>query len=62
MTDELFKEIFERTRVLLWFIFGCVVVGAFIENKLAVLVGTFMILSLSAVYIVAKFIKNPTKR
>jgi len=62
MSDELFMEIYEKVRVMLWFIFCCVVVGALIGNELVVLLGIFMILTISIVLIIAKYSKNPAVR
>ena len=54
MTDEQFKKMYSETRVLFWLIFGAVVVGALLENKIVVLIGTFMLLTLSVGYIVVR--------
>lgn len=61
MSDRMFKEIYEQVRVMLWFIFICLVAGVLFENELAVLVSLFMILTISCVLVIVKYVKEPSK-
>lgn len=55
VTNNPYKFIREETKVMFWFIFGAIIVGALLENKIAVLVGTFMISTLLCVYAISKY-------
>ena len=54
MTNDDFKKMYEQTEVLFYVIFICIVVGALIGCKTAVILGVFFILVMSCCYIIVK--------
>lgn len=59
MTDEMFQKIYKETRIGFWLLLCIVIVGSLLEDKIAVLLGIIMFLTMSFVYILVKIWKNP---
>lgn len=58
MTTEQFKRIYNYSKVGFWFA-GCATIGGVISNnKLAMLLGVFMLVTMLIVYVIVKFKKS----
>lgn len=62
MSSRSFKKLWDQTRTLFWVIWGVFVVGALIGCTQAVLLATFMILSMSGMLLLAKVVDGKVEK